>query len=93
MYEWDEDKRHENLRKHGVDFAIVEGFDWDHAVVFEDTREAYHERRWVAFAPIGDRLFALVFTMRGDVTRVISLRKATKKERKLYGEEVNPAQS
>jgi|CXWL01.1.fsa_nt_gi uncharacterized DUF497 family protein len=89
MYEWDEAKRRENLRKHGVDFAIVEGFDWDRSVLFEDTRERYLEQRWVAFGPIGDRLFALVFTARGDdVTRLISLREATKKERKLYAKEI-----
>jgi uncharacterized DUF497 family protein len=45
MYEWDETKRAENRRKHGVDFAIVEGFDWDKANVFEDLRERYLERR------------------------------------------------
>lgn len=90
MYEWDEAKRRENLRKHGVDFAIVEGFDWDNSIVFEDARERYLEQRWVAFGPIGDRLFALVFTARGEdnVTRVISLREATKKERKLYVQEI-----
>ena len=89
MYEWDEVKRQENLRKHGVDFATVEAFDWDRAITFEDTRERYLEQRWVAFGPIGVRLFALVFTERDeDVTRVISLREATKKERKLYAQEI-----
>lgn len=88
MYEWDEAKRRENLRKHGVDFAIVEGFAWERSIIFEDVRERYLERRWVVFGPIGDRLYALVFTERGDVTRVISLREATKRERKLYVEEI-----
>lgn len=88
MYEWDEAKRRENLRKHGVDFAVVEGFVWEQSIIFEDVRERYLERRWVAFGPIGDRLYALVFTERGDVTRVISLREATKRERKLYVEEI-----
>lgn len=89
MYEWDEAKRRENLRKHRVDFAIVEGFDWDRAIVFEDARERYLEQRWVAFGPIGDRLFALVFTVpEEEVTRVISLREATKKERRLYVQEI-----
>lgn len=88
MYEWDEAKRRENLRKHGVDFAIVEGFAWEQSIIFEDVRERYLELRWVAFGPIGDRLYALVFTERGDVTRVISLREATKRERKLYVEEI-----
>ena len=53
MYAWDEASRLENRRKHGVDFAIVEGFEWENAVIFEDTREMYDERRWVAFGPIG----------------------------------------
>ncbi len=88
MYEWDEGKRGLNLAKHGVDFAIVEGFDWENSVVFEDTREAYLEPRWVAFAPIGNRLFALVFTMRGNITRVVSLREATRRERRLYVQEI-----
>jgi uncharacterized DUF497 family protein len=41
-----------NIRKHGIDFAIVEDFDWD-KVTFEDLRERYAEQRWVAFGPIG----------------------------------------
>jgi uncharacterized DUF497 family protein len=91
MYEWDEAKRRENLRKHGVDFAIVEAFDWERAIQFEDLRERYFERRWVAFGPIGAKLYALVFTVPDDddeVTRVISLRVATKRERKLYVQEI-----
>lgn len=36
MYEWDEAKRRETLRKHGVDFAIVERFDWEHSIADED---------------------------------------------------------
>ena len=86
MYEWDEAKRLANLRKHGVDFVSVEACQ---AVTFEDTRDRYHEHRWVAFGPIGDMIFALVFTEPEDgVTRVISLRRATKPERKLYAKEL-----
>ncbi|MEQ1868299.1 MAG: BrnT family toxin [Micropepsaceae bacterium] len=89
MYQWDEAKRQENLRKHGVDFSIVEAFEWEAAIIFEDSRERYDEQRWVAFGPIGSKLFALVVTVRDeDVTRVISLREATKRERKLYVQEI-----
>lgn len=89
MCTWDEAKRRENLRKHGVDFAIVEEFDWANSVVFEDVRERYLERRWVGFAPIGERLYALVFTEpEENLTRVISLREATRRERKLYVQEI-----
>lgn len=92
MYEWDEAKRVANLRKHGVDFAVVEGFDWNQSIIFEDRRERYAEQRWVAFGPIGGTLYALVFTERADdITRLISLREATRKERKLYVQEIDPA--
>jgi uncharacterized DUF497 family protein len=92
VYEWDEAKRLANLRKHGVEFVSVEAFDWDPAVTFEDTRDRYHEQRWVAFGPIGDMIFALVFTEAEDgVTRVISLRRATKRERRLYAKELEQA--
>lgn len=92
MYEWDEAKRQVNLRKHGVDFAIVEDFAWEHSIVFEDLRERYPEQRWVAVGPIGDIVFALVFTEPEEsVTRVISLRRATKGERRLYAKEIQQA--
>jgi uncharacterized protein len=85
----DEAKRRENLRKHGVHFAVVEAFEWDEAVIFEDVRERYPERRWVAFGPIGPKLHALIFAVPiEDLTRVISLREATKRERKLYVQEI-----
>lgn len=53
MYEWDEAKRRENLRKHGVDFAVVEGFAWEQAIIFEDLRERYLELRWSSSVPSG----------------------------------------
>jgi hypothetical protein len=43
MYEWDEAKRQENLRKHGVDFSIVDGFDWLSSIASEDVSERYGE--------------------------------------------------
>ena len=92
MYEWDEAKRQGNLRKHGVDFGEVEGFDWSRSIMFEDRRERYLEQRWVAFGPIGDAIYVLVFTEPEDgVTRVISLRQATKREKRLYAKEIRAA--
>jgi uncharacterized DUF497 family protein len=92
VHEWVEAKRRANLRKHGVDFVSVEAFGWDQAVTFEDIRDRSHEHRWVAFGPIGGMIFALVFTEPEDgVTRVISLRRATKRERRLYAKEFEKA--
>jgi uncharacterized DUF497 family protein len=81
---WDERKRAANLRKHGVDFAIVERFEFDTALVVIDDRKDYGEPRYRAFGVIDDRLHVLVFTARGGQTRIISLRRANDRERKNY---------
>jgi uncharacterized DUF497 family protein len=89
VHEGDESKRQANLRKHGVDFALVEQSEWEHAIRFEDTRERYFEQRWVSFGAIADQIHLLVFSEPEDgLTRVISLRRATKRERKLYAKEL-----
>jgi uncharacterized protein len=83
-YEWDPNKRRENLAKHGVDFFAIESFEWEAAVVIPDRRKDYKEPRALAYAPIGDRLYCVTFTPRGQNLRIISLRKANKRERKNY---------
>jgi uncharacterized DUF497 family protein len=83
---WDERKRAANLRKHGVDFAIMEHFEFDTAVIRIDDRRDYGEVRHRAFGMIDGRLHVLVFTARGAQTRVISLRRANDKERSNYAE-------
>lgn len=47
-YDWDEDKRQQNVREHGIDFSSVHHFEWDWAVVEVDDREDYGELREVA---------------------------------------------
>ncbi|MBM3565765.1 MAG: BrnT family toxin [Alphaproteobacteria bacterium] len=84
MYEWDRDKNAENSAKHGVDFAEAEGFEWDTALTVSDVRRRYAESRNVSFGFIGSRLYALVWTPRGSIVRVISLRKANRREIKRY---------
>jgi uncharacterized protein len=79
-FEWDAAKRIGNLRKHGVDFAVVEAFEWGTAQESEDRRTDYGERRWIVHGRIGDRLYVLVYTRRNGRIRVISLRTANRKE-------------
>jgi uncharacterized DUF497 family protein len=38
MYEWDETKRAKNLANHGLDFALIEAFDWEQAIIEKDER-------------------------------------------------------
>jgi len=85
-YEWDTDKDAENLAKHDVDFAEAEDFDWNTALIEEDNRCDYGERRFGAYGLIHDRLYFMVFTMRGERIRIISLRRANKREVRRYGE-------
>jgi uncharacterized DUF497 family protein len=83
-YEWDEAKRVANVREHKVDFTLVERFEWELAVITVDDREDYGELREQAWSFIGDRVYLLVFTLRGENIRVISLRKADQNETRYY---------
>lgn len=83
-YEWDEAKRQSNLAKHGVDFAAIDQFEWSTAVVSEDRRRTYGERRWLALGKIGNRVHALIYTERDWRKRIISLRKSKRKEVDVY---------
>ena len=83
-YEWDAAKAAANRRKHGVSFNAVLDFDWAVALVVADERVDYREPRWLALGMIGARLHSLAFTIRDDRIRVISLRRASRKERTLY---------
>ena len=82
--EFDGEKDRANCEKHGVSLAAAAEMDFDAAQVVADLRRDYSESRWWAIGPIGSRLHVLAFTMRGDVLRAISLRKANARERKRY---------
>jgi len=83
-YEWDEAKRVENLAKHGVDVKAILRFDWKMSVSGPDRRYDYGEERIVAFAPIDGRVHAAIYTTRGVSRRIISLRKANRREQAAY---------
>ena len=84
--EFDPAKDESNLDKHGVSLADADGFEWETAVVREDTRKQYAEPRFEATGYIGDRLHVMVFCLRAETVRVISLRKANPREVKSYAE-------
>jgi uncharacterized protein len=83
-YEWDDDKQRINLIKHGIDFQVALEFEWDTALETVDDRRDYAESRWVALGLVKDRLYVLVYTIRVENIRVISLRKANKREVQFY---------
>ena len=85
VFEWDEAKNRANLRKHGLDFADAEEMFRGGFLYKPDTREDYGEKRWTGLGMIRGRIAHVVFVERGTETiRVISLRKASRRERKEY---------
>ncbi len=78
--EFDPDKDAINRQKHGLSLADAERMDFDTAIYRPDGRYDYGEDRIRSLGPIDGRLHMLVFTMRGDVLRAISLRKANPRE-------------
>ena len=83
-YQWDENKNRANKAKHGLYFEDAERFDWNTALILTDDREDYGEDRMIAQGFIDARLYILVFTRRGENIRIISLRKASKKENQTH---------
>ncbi len=89
-FEWDEGKRKENLRKHGIDFVDVpEAFEGP-MLIRMDARTGYGEDRWIGLGYIQSRIIVICFTERnrGRTIRIISARKALSHERKIFAEKV-----
>ena len=80
MWDWDDAKRRANLARHGVDFVVVEHFDWERAMIEPDLRYDYGEPRMAATGIIGGRLHVMIYTERDGEMRLISLRKANRRE-------------
>ena len=86
MIEFNPAKDASNLDKHGLSLGDAESFEWQTAVVREDVRAPYPEPRFEAVGYMGDRLHVMVFCLRGNTVRVISLRRANAREVKRYAE-------
>lgn len=81
---FDRAKSELNERERGLPFSLAAQLDWSDAVIEEDGRKDYGERRYRVLGYIGDRLHALVFNPRAGKVHVISLRKANKREVKQH---------
>lgn len=78
-FEWDEEKRLSNLRKHGIDFEdATEIFDGRFTVTFESHYQTEERQRTVGV--IRGDVITIVWTQRGPAIRVISARRARKNE-------------
>ena len=86
-YQWDPNKAKSNLKKHGVSFADAVGvFEDENATTIQDEHES--EDRFVTIGrDFLRRILVVVYTFRGVVIRIISARKATAREKKIYEEQ------
>jgi uncharacterized DUF497 family protein len=81
---YDPAKSLRNEQERGMPFDLAFDFDWSTALLVEDTREDYQERRFQALGFIEEHLCMLVFTPREGAVQVISLRRANRRERSRY---------
>lgn len=84
--EFDPAKDTGNQAKHGVSLSLAEELDWDAALVWVDDRYEYGESRMIALAPRTETLYYVAFVERGEARRIISLRRANRREVKHYVE-------
>lgn len=83
MVTFDPKKSHETVERRGLSFEMVERFEWASALITLDDRRDYGEVRLRATGLIDGELYMVVFTPRSDI-HVISLRRANRKERRLW---------
>jgi uncharacterized DUF497 family protein len=84
-FEWHEEKRQRNIKERGLDFLdIIPLFFDPTSYVIDDKRKDYGEHRQVLFGYIGSSLYQVCFTKREKNIRIISARRANKRERIHY---------
>ena len=89
QFEWDEEKNQINIRKHGIAFNDAVDI-FNHPLLCQvDDRASYGEERWIVLGCIHHLIGVVVYTERvGDILRIISARKATKREIRRYEESI-----
>ena len=81
---FDPNKNRLNLAKHGLSLALAADVEWNDALVWVDERMDYGEPRLVALVPKSGTLYCVAFVDRDHTRRIISLRRANRREVKHY---------
>ena len=82
-FEWDERKNRRNKNKHGIDFETAMKL-WNDKNRIEIQTPFPIENRSILIGKIDKKLWSAIFTLRSNSIRIISVRRARKKEAKLY---------
>jgi uncharacterized DUF497 family protein len=81
---YDAAKDRANRRRHGISLAEAARMNWSAVLERLDDRNDYGEDRYTALGLIEDRVYFVVYVDRGEIRRVISLRKANTRECRDY---------
>ena len=87
-FEWDENKRLLNIRKHEIDFVDAEKVFENETYTFIDERFTYDETRFVTLGLLEGEVVAIVHTETDKIIRLISIRRATRNEEIIYYNQV-----
>ena len=82
-FEYDEEKNSRNRERHGIDFENAQKL-WNTDHTLTPAREAAGEIRLFIVGRLEGKLYAAVFTMRGNVIRLISCRRADRRLQQIY---------
>ena len=86
-FEWDQNKNKINLQKHRISFSTAKlVFRDENMLDLPDYNHSITEKRRIAIGKVRDILFVCYTIRHGDTVRIISARKATKREEELYYE-------
>jgi uncharacterized DUF497 family protein len=80
----DPNKSRANYFKHGIVLEFAQYLDWTNEMVWQDVRQNYNEVRMSSLVPLEGKIYAVVYVLRAESTRMISLRKANNREMKQY---------
>jgi len=82
--EFDSVKNAKNIKERDLSFELTANLDWASSITFEDIRKVYGERRFITLARLNERLHVVCYALITDGIRVISFRKANKREVRNY---------
>lgn len=88
-FEWDPDKAQENIRVHGINFAVAAGILEDENALTSEDINAEDEQRFRSLGMDGlGRILVVVYTYRGEKLRLISAWKASRKQERQYAQRI-----
>ena len=82
--EFDSVKNAKNIKERDLSFELTANLDWASSITYEDIRKTYSERRFITLARLDGRLHVVCYALITDGIRVISFRKANKREERSY---------